>query len=92
MPRTAYYFPACDMEGGRAPSLCPSVRASVRPSVRPRPFWDPKKRSKPFKINGFGVFLGSSLGRWWARTRFFDPPLVAQLGRRESMKNVVKPM
>ena len=78
--------------GGGSGAEPVSVRASVRASVRPRPFWDPKIRSKPFEINGFGAFLGSSLGSWWARTRFFDPPLVAQLGPRESMKNVVKPM
>ena len=73
-------------------SVRASVRASVRPSVRPRVRLDLKKRQKKFKINGLGVFLRSPLGRLWARTRLFDPPLVAQHGPSESIKNVVKPM
>ena len=85
----------CGGESGAQPaSVRACVRASVRACVRPPPLLilTPQKRQKPFKINGLGVFLGSPLGRQWARTRFFDPPLVAQHGPSESIKNVVKPM
>ena len=80
MPRTAYFFPACVVEGGRAPSRRPSVRACVRASVRPAwppPFVDPKKRPKAFKINGLGTFDGTPLAPLLARMCFFDPPLMA---------------
>jgi len=94
VPRTAYFFPACVVEAGRAPTRRPSVRPSVRACVRPGrpPFLDPQNAIKPFKINGLGVFLDPPLARLWARTHFLDPPLVAQHGPSESIKSVVKPM
>ena len=49
--------------------------------------WPPKKLKKPFKINGLGVFLGTHLAPLWARTRFFDRPMVAHHGPSEGIRN-----
>ena len=63
MTRTAYFFPVCVEGGGRAPSRRPSVRPCVRACVRapPSELQNMLERSKPFKINGLGPFLGTHL-------------------------------
>ena len=88
--RRIFFLGALPGGAGRRPQF---LRPGVpRAGPAPPSYLDPKKRPKQFKINGLGVFLGTPLGRLWARTRFLDPPLVAQHGPSESVKKVVKPM
>ena len=50
-------------------------------------FLTPKKPKKPFKTNALGVFLGTHLAPLWARTCFFDRPMVAHHGPSAGIRN-----